>query len=42
MMQQLKRKSLGFIISIRLGVLEIGRVLAKRNGEREVTLEFGE
>jgi hypothetical protein len=42
MMQQLKRKSLGFIIIIRLGVLEIGRVLAKRNGEGEVTPEFGE
>jgi hypothetical protein len=41
MMQQLKRKSLVFII-IRLGVLEIGRVLAKRNGEGEVTPEFGE
>jgi hypothetical protein len=42
MMQQLKRKPLGFIIIIRPRVLEIGRVLAKRNGEREVTPEFSE
>jgi hypothetical protein len=41
-MQQLKRKSLGFIIIIRPRVLEMGRVLAKRNGEREVTPKFSE
>jgi hypothetical protein len=42
MMQQLKRKSLGFIIIIRPRVLEMSRVLAKRNGERQVTPEFSE
>ena len=33
---------LGFIIIIRLGVLEVGRVLAKRSGERDATPEFSE
>jgi hypothetical protein len=44
MMQQPNKILLGFIIIIiiRLGALEIGRVLAKRNGEREVTPEFSE
>jgi hypothetical protein len=41
-MQQPNKILLGFIIIIRLGALEIGRVLAKRNGEREVTPEFSE
>jgi hypothetical protein len=42
MMQQLKKIFLGFIMIIRLRVLEMGKVLAKRNGEREVTPEFSE
>jgi hypothetical protein len=42
MMQQPNKILLGFIFIIRLGVLEIGRVLAKRSGEREATTEFSE
>jgi hypothetical protein len=42
MMQQPNKILLGFIIIIRPRVLEMGRVLAKRNGEREVTPEFSE
>jgi hypothetical protein len=33
-MQQPKKLTLGFIISIQLGVLKIGRVLAKEMGKR--------
>jgi hypothetical protein len=33
MMQQPKKITLGFTISIRLGVLKIGRVLAKEVGK---------
>jgi hypothetical protein len=39
--QQLNKIFLGFIIIICLGVLKVGRVLAKRNG-KEVTPEFSE
>ena len=41
MMQQLNKIFLGFIIIICLGVLKVGRVLAKRNG-KEVTPKFSE
>jgi hypothetical protein len=43
MMQQPNKILLGFtIIIIRLGVLEVGRVLAKRSGERDAKPEFSE
>jgi hypothetical protein len=41
MVQQLNKIFLGFIIIICLGVLKVGRVLAKRNG-KEVMPEFSE